>query len=122
TGDIPRYFQGDPTAGRFMAGFFPVMMLGYPGAALAMIHTAHKSRRNAVRGIMISAGLASFLTGITEPIEFAYTFVAPLLFVVNILLSGISAFVTDLLGIRAGFGFSAGFIDYILGYGLAEKP
>jgi len=122
TGEIPRFFAGDPTAGSFLVGFFPVMLLGYPAAALAMIHTARTSQKRLIAGVLLSAALTSLLTGITEPIEFAFTFVAPILYVANILLSGLSAYVCNLLGIKAGFGFSAGFIDYALNYGLSTKP
>ncbi|MDK2879296.1 MAG: N-acetylglucosamine system or component [Thermoanaerobacteraceae bacterium] len=122
TGDLTRFFQGDPTAGRFLVGFFPIMLAGYPAAALAMIHTAHPSQRKAIRGIMLSAAFTSFLTGITEPIEFAYTFTAPVLYVANIILSALAAFTCNMLGITNGFGFSAGFIDYAINFGLAHKP
>lgn len=122
TGDLTRFFQGDPSAGRFLVGFFPVMLAGYPAAALAMIHTSHPSQRKVIKSIMLSAAFASFLTGITEPIEFAYTFTAPVLYVANIILSALAAFVCNILGITNGFGFSAGFIDYVINFGLAQKP
>ncbi len=113
-GDLTRYFAGDPNAGSFMAGFFPVMMFGLPAACLAMIRHAHFPK--VASGILLSAAFASFLTGITEPIEFAFLFVAPLLFVVHAVLMGISMAVTTLLGIQIGFGFSAGAIDYLLNF------
>ncbi len=113
-GDLTRYFAGDPDAGSFMAGFFPVMMFGLPAACLAMIRHAHFPK--VASGILLSAAFASFLTGITEPIEFAFLFVAPLLFVVHAVLMGISMAVTTLLGIQIGFGFSAGAIDYALNF------
>ena len=90
TGDLNRFFAGDPNAGGFMTGFFPIMMFALPAACLAMIHTARPERRKAIAGIMGSAALTSFLTGITEPIEFAFVFVAPLLFVVHAVLTGLS--------------------------------
>lgn len=113
-GDLNRYFAGDPTAGSFMAGFFPVMMFGLPGACLAMIR--HARFPKVASGILLSAAFASFLTGITEPIEFAFLFVAPLLFVVHAVLTGISMAITTLLDIHIGFGFSAGLIDYVLNF------
>jgi N-acetylglucosamine PTS system EIICBA or EIICB component len=113
-GDLNRYFAGDPTAGNYMAGFFPVMMFGLPGAALAMIRQAKFPKVAA--GILLSAAFCSFLTGVTEPIEFAFIFVAPVLFVVHALLTGLSLVICNLLQIRIGFGFSAGLIDYLLNF------
>ncbi|GGH19140.1 N-acetylglucosamine-specific PTS transporter subunit IIBC [Paenibacillus segetis] len=121
-GDLTRFFAGDSSAGMFMTGFFPVMMFGLPAAAFAIIHTAKPERRKAVGSIFMGAALASFLTGITEPLEFAFMFVAPVLYGVHIVLSGISAFVTYAFGMKLGFGFSAGLIDYGLGWGLSSKP
>ncbi len=113
-GDLNRYFAGDPTAGNFMAGFFPIMMFGLPAACLAMIR--HARFPKVAAGILLSAAFASFLTGITEPIEFAFLFVAPLLFVVHAILTGTALAVCTALGIRIGFGFSAGLIDYVLNF------
>ncbi|GHO55632.1 N-acetylglucosamine-specific PTS transporter subunit IIBC [Ktedonobacter robiniae] len=113
-GDLNRYFAGDPTAGNFMAGFFPMMMFGLPGACLAMIRQAKYPKVAA--GILLSAAFASFLTGITEPIEFAFLFVAPVLFVIHALLTGTALAICTLLNIKIGFGFSAGFIDYALNF------
>jgi N-acetylglucosamine PTS system EIICBA or EIICB component len=113
-GDLTRYFAGDPNAGSFMAGFFPVMMFGLPAACLAMIR--HARFPKVASGILLSAAFASFLTGITEPIEFAFLFVAPVLFLVHAVLMGLSMAITTLLGIQIGFGFSAGFIDYVLNF------
>jgi PTS system N-acetylglucosamine-specific IIC component len=110
-GDLNCYFAGQDGAGAFMAGFFPVMMFGLPAAALAIWRTALPHRRAAVGGIMISAALISFVTGITEPIEFAFIFVAPVLFVAHALLTGISMALVAALDGRLGFGFSAGAID-----------
>ncbi|WP_042227812.1 N-acetylglucosamine-specific PTS transporter subunit IIBC [Paenibacillus popilliae] len=121
-GDIERFFHRDPTAGLFMTGFFPIMMFAMPGAALAIIHTAKPERRKVVSSAFLSVAFASFLTGITEPIEFAFMFVAPVLYAVHALLAGLSGVITALLGIKHGFGFSAGFIDYVLNFGLATKP
>src|SRR5690606_33184393 len=121
-GDIDRFFGGDPQAGLYMTGFFPIMMFALPAAALAIVHTAKKENKKYISSIFISAALASFLTGITEPLEFAFMFTAPLLYAAHAVLTGISAFVVAELGMRLGFGFSAGFIDYVLNYPLAEKP
>jgi len=122
TGDLGRFFAGDPNAGAFMAGFFPVMMFGLPGAALAIYKAARKENRAAVGGMLFSVAFTAFLTGITEPIEFMFMFLAPALYVVHALLTGISFLVTYFMGILHGFTFSAGFIDYAINYGLATKP
>jgi PTS system N-acetylglucosamine-specific IIC component len=121
TGDLHRYFAGDPTAGTFMTGFFPIMMFALPAAALAMYTTSRSANRKAVAGILLSVALTSFLTGITEPIEFAFMFLAPVLYVAHSVLTGLSLAVCELLGIHHGFGFSAGAIDYVLNYGLSTK-
>src|SRR2546430_14156061 len=113
-GDLNRYFAGDPTAGNFMAGFFPIMMFGLPAACLAIIR--HAKFPKVAAGILLSAAFTSFLTGVTEPIEFAFLFVAPLLFLVHALLTGTALAVCTALGIRIGFGFSAGLIDYLLNF------
>ena len=108
TGDLKRFFAGDPTAGRFMAGFFPVMMFGLPGACLAMYVTARPERRRAVGGLLLSMALTSFLTGVTEPIEFAFMFLAPVLYAVHAVLTGVAMVLMHWLEVRLGFGFSAG--------------
>jgi PTS system N-acetylglucosamine-specific IIC component len=122
TGDMNRFLHGDPTAGIFMAGMFPIMMFALPAACFAMLHEARPSQRQKVYGVLVSAALTAFLTGVTEPIEFSFMFVAPILYVVHAILTGVSMAVVDLLGIRHGFTFSAGAIDYILNYNLATKP
>ncbi|WP_329205839.1 PTS transporter subunit EIIC [Streptomyces sp. NBC_01696] len=121
-GDLTRFFAGDPGAGQFMSGFFPIMMFGLPAAALAIAHTARPERRKAVTGMMMSLALTSFVTGVTEPIEFAFMFIAPLLYALHAVLTAISMLVTWALGVHAGFTFSAGFIDYLLNWNLATKP
>jgi len=113
-GDLNRYFAGDPTAGNFMAGFFPIMMFGLPAACLAMIR--HARFPKVAAGILLSAAFASFLTGVTEPIEFAFMFVAPVLYLVHAILTGTALAVCTLLNVRIGFGFSAGLIDYVLNF------
>jgi PTS system N-acetylglucosamine-specific IIC component len=122
TGDIKRFFAGDPTAGSFMAGFFPVMMFGLPAACLAMYRSALPERRKAVGGLLLSLALTSLLTGVTEPIEFSFIFLAPVLYLIHAVLTGVAMVVMDLLGVKLGFGFSAGLFDYVLNYGLATRP
>ncbi len=100
--------------GRYQAGFFPVMMFGLPGAALAMYLRADKSKRKVVGSLMAAGALASFFTGVTEPLEFSFMFVAPLLYVVHALLMGLSVFIASTMEWTAGFGFSAGFVDMLL--------
>ncbi len=113
-GDLNRYFAGDPTAGNFMTGFFPIMMFGLPAACLAMVRYARFPKVAA--GILLSAALTSFLTGVTEPVEFAFIFVAPVLFVIHAILTGSALAVCYLLNIKIGFGFSAGLFDYLLNF------
>ena len=122
TGDLRRFFAGDPAAGVFMSGFFPVMMFGLPAACLAMYHTSAPERRRATGGLMLSMALTSFLTGVTEPIEFTFMFLAPWLYALHALLTGAAMVTMDLLQSRLGFGFSAGFFDYVLNYGKATHP
>ena len=117
-GDINRFYAGDGTAGMFMSGFFPIMMFGLPGAALAMYLAAPKARRPMVGGMLLSVAVTAFLTGVTEPLEFLFMFLAPMLYLIHALLTGISLFVATTLGIHAGFSFSAGAIDYVLMYKL----
>ncbi|MGW5093568.1 PTS transporter subunit EIIC [Streptomyces nodosus] len=121
-GDLNRFFAGDPTAGQFMSGFFPIMMFGLPAAALAIAHTARPERRKAVMGLMISLALTSFVTGVTEPIEFSFMFIAPVLYAIHAVLTALSMAITWALGVHAGFTFSAGAIDYLLNWNLATKP
>lgn len=122
TGDLNRFFAGDPSAGQFMSGFFPVMMFGLPAACLAMYRAACPERRRAVAGIFLSLGLTSFLTGVTEPIEFTFMFLAPALYGLHAVLTGASMVLMDWLQVRLGFGFSAGLFDYVLNFGLATRP
>ena len=113
-GDMTRYLAGDKSAGTFMTGFFPIMGYALPAAALAIYQEARPERKAAVGGIMISAALTSFLTGITEPIEFAFMFVAPVLYVFHAAMTGISFMLMHIFNVHAGFTFSGGFIDYML--------
>ncbi len=122
TGDLRRFFAGDPNAGAFMSGFFPVMMFGLPAACLAMYHTAHAERKKAVGGLLMSTALTSFLTGVTEPVEFMFMFLAPLLYAIHAVLTGVSMAMMDLFDVKLGFGFSAGLFDYVLNFNLATRP
>jgi PTS system N-acetylglucosamine-specific IIC component len=122
TGDLKRFFAGDPSAGAFMSGYFPVMMFGLPGACLAMYRTAAPEKRTAVGGLLLSMALTSFLTGVTEPIEFAFMFLAPTLFGVHAVLTGLAMVIMHALNVHLGFGFSAGLFDYVLNYKLATNP
>ncbi|MED3802351.1 N-acetylglucosamine-specific PTS transporter subunit IIBC [Lysinibacillus xylanilyticus] len=121
-GDINRFLAGDPSAGHFQAGFFPIMMFGLPAACLAMYFAAKKEKRAAVGGMFVSIALTAFLTGVTEPIEFSFMFLSPVLYGIHAVLTGISLAVSYIIGFRDGFGFSAGLIDYLLNFGLADKP
>ena len=120
-GDLNRFFAGDPTAGPFMAGWFVVMMFGLPAAAYAIYQAADKSEKKATGSIMASAGFTSFLTGITEPIEFSFAYAAPALFAVHGLLAGVALAICAQLDWVQGFGFSAGLIDYLLNFTLASN-
>ena len=122
TGDLNRFFAGDPTAGAFMSGFFPVMMFGLPAACLAMYHTARPERRAAVGGMLASLALTAMLTGVTEPIEFSFMFLAPLLYALHAVLTGLSMVIMDALKVRLGFSFSAGLFDYVINFGKATRP
>jgi PTS system glucose-specific IIC component len=112
-GDINRFFAGDRTAG-VLAGAFLFKMFGLPGAALAMWRSARPENRKRIGGIMISAALTSFLTGITEPIEFSFMFVAPGLYLVHALLAASTQFLSNTLGMHMGFTFSQGGIDFVM--------
>ncbi len=121
-GDIARFLNGDPTAGAFMTGFFPIMMFALPAAALAIYHEALPGRRRIVGGVMLSGALTSFVTGVTEPLEFAFMFVAWPLYLIHAFLTGTSMAVSNALGIQDGFAFSAGAIDYVLNFTIATRP
>jgi PTS system N-acetylglucosamine-specific IIC component len=119
-GDIPRFLAGDPTAGIFQTGFFPIMMFALPAGALAIWRNAKPQNRKLVGGIMLSAALTSFVTGITEPLEYSFMFVAFPLYVIHAVLTGTSLALVNALGINDGFSFSAGAIDYVLNFGKAD--
>lgn len=125
--DIANFWGGTGVQGQtgmYMTGFFPVMMFGLPAGALAMYHTAKENKKKAVYGLLLAAALSSFFTGVTEPLEFAFMFLAPGLYLLHAGLTGISAVVCTLLPVRAGFNFSAGFVDWILSFKapMAENP
>jgi PTS system glucose-specific IIC component len=120
-GDITRFFAGDPDAG-ILGGAYLFKMWGLPAAAFAMWRCAKPDQRKKVGGIMLSAALTSFLTGITEPIEFSFLFVAPMLYGLHALLAGTAQLLFQLLGAKLGFTFSHGFIDYVLYYTIDTKP
>lgn len=121
-GDLHRFFAGDTTAGIYMSGFYVVMMFGLPAMAYAIYLNTPKGSRKKVGAILAGVAFTSFLTGITEPLEFLFLFAAPLLFLLHALLTGLALAVAQLLDIHAGFGFSAGFIDYVINYKLATNP
>ena len=122
--DIPNFLGGAESiqngkgivgiTGRYQAGFFPIMMFGLPGAALAIYHCARPENRAKVGGIMLAAAFAAFFTGITEPLEFSFMFVAPVLYVIHAALTGLSVFIAASMHWIAGFGFSAGLVDMVL--------
>jgi len=122
TGDLNRFFAGDPTAGAFMSGFFPVMMFGLPGACLAMYHTARPERRAGVAGLLLSLALTSFLTGVTEPVEFTFMFLAPALYALHAIATGLAMVIMHVFGVHLGFSFSAGLFDYVLNFTHAQRP
>src|SRR6476646_5776956 len=118
TGELTRFAAGDPSAGLLTSGFYPILMFGLPAAALAMIHVANKKQRKVAFGILSAAALTAFLTGVTEPLEFAFMFVAFPLYLIHAVLTGLSLAIAYLLDIHLGFSFSAGLIDLLL-YGTA---
>ncbi|ETT84103.1 N-acetylglucosamine-specific PTS transporter subunit IIBC [Viridibacillus sp. FSL R5-0477] len=125
--DIGNFLKGTGTkgvTGMYQAGFFPIMMFGLPAAALAMYHTAKTKRKKQAASLMLAAGFAAFFTGVTEPLEFAFMFLAPALYVVHAALTGISLFIAATFHWTAGFGFSAGFVDFFLSsrLPLANQP
>ncbi|MEW1833516.1 N-acetylglucosamine-specific PTS transporter subunit IIBC [Microbacterium sp. NPDC079995] len=128
--DLNNFLQGSAgygvygVTGQYMTGFFPVMMFGLPGAALAMYVTAKTTRRKVAAGILLSGAISSFFVGVTEPLEFSFMFLAPWLYLIHAVFMGISLFVSAILPVRMGFGFSGGFIDLVLGWAnpLAENP
>ncbi len=121
-GDLHRFFAGDPTAGIYMSGFYIVMMFGLPSMALAIYLTTPKTERKKAGAILAGVAFTSFLTGITEPLEFLFLFIAPLLFVLHAILTGLALATAQFMDIHHGFGFSAGLFDYVINYKLAKNP
>lgn len=121
TGDIPRFFAGDKTAG-ILGGGFLIKMFGLPAAALAILHTAKPENRLKVSGIMASGALTAFLTGITEPLEFTFLFVAPMLYFIHAVMVGSAFAVINFFGAHIGYTFSQGAIDFALFYAIDTKP
>lgn len=120
-GDLPRFFAGDPTAGIYMAGLYPIMMFALPAIAIAIVQEAREDLKPKVKAIFFTAALTSFLTGVTEPIEFAFLFVAPYMFFIHAILSGTAMWIAYSLDIHHGFSFSAGAIDFIINEHLAHR-
>jgi glucose-specific phosphotransferase system IIA component len=120
-GDLPRFFAGDPSAGTFMAGLFPIMMFALPGIALAIIHEAREDLKPKIKKTFLTAALVCFFTGVSEQIEFAFLFVAPYMYIAHVVLSGIAMWITYALGIHHGFSYSAGAIDYVLNFHLSHN-
>lgn len=121
-GDSNRFYALDKTAGTYMTGFFPIMMFALPAVCLAMITAAKKGNRKRVSVMLLGTALTAFVTGVTEPIEFMFMFISPVLYVIHAFLTGTSMALTSALGIRSGFTFSASFIDYLASFGIASKP
>jgi len=121
-GDLSRFFAGDPTAGIYMSGFYIIMMFGLPAMALAIYLTTPKESRKKAGAILFGVAFTSFLTGITEPLEFLFMFEAPLLYLVHALLTGLALATAQFMDIHHGFGFSAGLFDYLINYKLAKNP
>ncbi|MBD0379299.1 glucose PTS transporter subunit IIA [Paenibacillus sedimenti] len=119
-GDLPRFFAGDPSAGTYMAGLYPIMMFALPAIAFAIIGEAREDLKPKIKTTFLTAALASFLTGVTEPIEFAFLFVAPYLFVIHAILSGAAMWIAYYLNIQHGFSYSAGAIDYVINLHLSH--
>jgi PTS system N-acetylglucosamine-specific IIC component len=120
-GDLHRFFAGDKSAGVYMAGFYVVMMFGLPSLALAIYFTTPKEYRKKAGALLLGVAFTSFLTGVTEPLEFMFMFVAPMLYLIHALLTGLALAIAQALDIHAGFGFSAGFIDYVINYKLSTN-
>lgn len=125
--DIGNFWSGEGVkgiTGRYQAGFFPIMMFGLPAAALAMYHTAKTKRKKQAASLLLAAAFASFFTGVTEPLEFSFMFLAPVLYLVHAVLTGVSLFIAATFQWTAGFGFSAGLVDFVLSsrLPLANQP
>jgi PTS system N-acetylglucosamine-specific IIC component len=125
--DLNNFLSGEGTygvTGQYMTGFFPIMMFGLPGAALAMYLTAKTTRKKLAYGILFAGAVSSFFVGVTEPLEFSFMFLAPVLYLVHAVFTGISMAISQILPVRMGFGFSAGFVDLVLNWQnpMAQNP
>ncbi|MFC7681641.1 glucose PTS transporter subunit IIA [Paenibacillus sp. GCM10028914] len=120
-GDLPRFFAGDPTAGDFMAGLFPIMMFALPAIAFAIIQEAREDLKPKVKKTFMRSALVCFLTGVSEQIEFAFLFASPYLYVLHALMAGFAMVLTYSFNIHHGFSYSAGFIDYVINYHLSQN-
>lgn len=121
-GEIARFMAGDPTAGLFLSMFFVVTMFGLPAACLAMYHTAKKEHKGEIKGIMTANGLTSFVTGVTEPVEFSFMFVGPKLFIAHAILTGLSGVALYFLNVKEGLTFGFSFIDFVVLFNQASNP
>lgn len=121
-GEVFRFLAGDPSAGHFLAGAYPIKLFALPAACLAMYRAARPANRSKIKGLLVAAAATSFLTGITEPVEFTFLFTAPLLYGIHVLLTGASFWICQLLGFRHGFGSSAGVLEFFVNLRLADKP
>lgn len=121
TGDISRFLAGDPTAGVYTAGFYPIVMFGLPAACLAMYTMAKKSKKAQVGGMFLSLALTAFITGITEPIEFTFMFLSPVLYLIHAILTGVSMAIAYVFNIHLAFSFSSGLMDYLLYFGKGKN-
>lgn len=121
TGDIPRFLAGDPTAGVFMTGLYPVFLFGLPGACYAMYKCAKQERRSEVKSLMVSAASTSVVAGITEPVEFSFQFVSPKLYVLHCLYSGLGGVIFYFMNVRLGISYNVDLIDYILNFNLGSN-
>jgi len=120
-GDLPRFFAGDPTAGTFMAGLFPIMMFALPAIAFAIIQEAREDLKPKIKKTFLRAAMVCFLTGVSEQIEFAFLFASPYLFILHTVMSGLAMSITYWLGIHHGFSYSAGAIDFFLNMHLSQR-
>lgn len=121
-GEITRFINGDPKAGLFLSGFFVIMMLGVPAICLAIYNAAYKDRKDEVKGIMGSGATTSFVAGITEPVEFTFMFISPMLYVIHAIYAGLAGFICALLNIKIGFTFGSSIIDYLINFKIATNP
>ncbi len=121
-GEMTRFINGDPNAGLFLSGFFVVMMFGIPAICLAIYRAAFKENQKMVKGIMGSGAATSFISNITEPVEFSFMFISPMLYVIHAFFAGLAGMVCYLFNIRIGFTFGACIVDYLINFRIATNP